>query len=105
VRFVLLWQVPSRGLTKGDTIRNLGLVVGGLEAGDSGENSPEYIGNVGEGTHGGSAIPSSQPINILRSVLVSINIGATMAESAIYRGREILSKMVDGLELGDDYGG
>ena len=86
---MLLWQVLSRGLTKGDTIGSLGLVVGRLEGGDSRENSPEYT-EMRKGTHGGSAIPSSQPTNILRFVLVSINIGATIAESAIYQGREML---------------
>ena len=49
-------------------------------------------------------IPSPQLIDILRFALVSINIGAIMAESATYRGRERNSKMVDELELGDVYG-
>ena len=44
-------------------------------------------------------------MDILKSVLVSTNTEAIMAESATYRGREGYSKMVDGLELGDDYGG
>ena len=102
-RFMLLRQVLSRGLTEGDTIRNLGVVGGGLEGGDSRQNSREYVGNVGGKTHGENTIPSSQLIDILRSVLVSINIEAIMAESATYGGRERHSKMVDGLELGDAY--
>ena len=57
-------------------------------------------------SHGENTTPSSQRIDILRSVFVSRNIEVMMAESAIYRGREMLSKMVDGLELamitGDD---
>jgi len=57
-------------------------------------------------SHGENTTPSSQRIDILRFVLVSRNIEAMVAESAIYRGREMLSKMVVGLELamitGDD---
>jgi len=56
-------------------------------------------------SHGENTASSSQQIDILRSLLVSINIEAMMAESSIYREREMLSKMVGGLELGDDYGG
>jgi len=44
---------------------------------------------------GENTTPSSKLIDILRLVLISINIEAMMAESAIYRGREMLSKMVD----------
>ena len=75
VIFVLLWQVlPPRGLTIGDTIRNLGLVSGGLEGGGWRENSGECIGNVRGKNHDENAIPSSQLIDISGSVIVSINI-------------------------------
>ena len=60
---------------------------------------------MGGGDGGENTIASSQLVDILRSVLVSINIEAIMAESASHRGRERNSKMVDGLELGDAYGG
>ena len=72
---------------------------------DSGEKSREYIGNEGGRNGGENTIASSQLLDILRSVLVFINIEAIMAESASYRGLERHSKMGDGLELGDDYGG
>lgn len=72
---------------------------------ESTAKSVRCIGNVRRRGHGENTASSSQPIDILRSLLVSINIEAMMTESAIYREREMLSKMVDGLELGDDYGG
>ena len=75
MRFVLLWQLlPPRGLTIGDTIRNLGVLGGGLEGGDWRENSGECIGNVRGKTHSENAILSSQQIDISGSVIVSINI-------------------------------
>ena len=56
-------------------------------------------------SHGENTTPSSQRIDILGFALVPINIEAMMAESAIYRGREMLSKMVDGLQLAMITGG
>jgi len=68
VRLVLLWQGLPRALTEGDTIRNLGMVGGGVEGGDSRENSREYIRNVRGKNHCENAIQSSQLIDISRSV-------------------------------------
>jgi len=42
--------------------------------------------------------------NIFRFLLVSLNIDAILQESTIYRRRERLSRITDGLELGDAYG-
>ena len=43
-------------------------------------------------------------IDIFRFLLVSLNIEAILQESTIYRRRERLSKMTDGLGLEDVYG-
>ena len=42
-------------------------------------------------------------IDMLRFLLVSLNIEAILQESTIYRRRERLSKMMDGFGLGDAY--
>ena len=43
-------------------------------------------------------------MDMYRFLLASLNIEAILQESTIYRRREILSKMTDGLGLGDVYG-
>ena len=49
-------------------------------------------------------IPHYWLIGILRFLLVSLNIGSILQESTIHRRREQLSKITDGLGLGDAYG-
>jgi len=43
-------------------------------------------------------------INIFRFLLVSLNVEAILQESTIYRRREILNNITNGLDLGDAYG-
>ena len=49
-------------------------------------------------------IPPHPLISVSRFLLVSLNIDSILQESTIYRRRERLRKMTDGLELGDAYG-
>ena len=49
--------------------------------------------------------PPYRLIDIFRFLLVSLNIEAILQESTLYRRRERLKKITDGLGLGDAYGG
>jgi len=60
---------------------------------------------VGNGYDVESSILCYRLIDIFRFLLVSLNIESILQESTIYRRREILSKMTEGLELGEVYGG
>src|SRR5207302_6796597 len=70
----------------------------------SGEDSGKYIGNVRRGGGRENPAPNYPLIDTSRFLLVSLNIEAILQESTIHRRREKLSKMTDGLGLGDAYG-
>ena len=59
---------------------------------------------MGSGNCAENPIPHYQLIDMFRFLLVSLSIEAILQESTIYRRRERLRKMTDGLGLGDVYG-
>jgi len=58
---------------------------------------------VGSGNGARNTIPHFQLIYIFRFLLASLNIDGILQESTVYRRRERLSKIADGLGLGDVY--
>src|SRR5207302_4371165 len=68
------------------------------------QDSQKYIGNVRLGNDTANPIPHHPLTDIPRFLLVSLSVGAILQESTIRRRREKLSKMIDGLGLGDAYG-
>ena len=56
------------------------------------------------GNYAENAIPHYRLISVSRFLLVALNIDAILQESTIYRRRERLSEIIDGLGLRDAYG-
>ena len=103
----------SVGPTKGDIITYLRARLGEDETPDAMDENleavilaeiPENISEMCVGHVIKNSISYCWLIGTFRFLLVSLNIDAILQESTIYRRRERLSRMTDGLSLGDAYG-
>ena len=103
----------SVGPTKGDIITYLRARLGEDETPDAMDENleavilveiPENISEMWVGHVIKNSISYCWLIGTFRFLLVSLNIDAILQESTIYRRRERLSRMTDGLSLGDAYG-